>query len=89
MRIILVAIFSFHQIAFSMAQIQTVNKEANGLTFKCRVAGDPKNEPVILLHGFPETSHMWIRLMERLAENGYYCIAPDQRGYSPQAYQQM
>jgi pimeloyl-ACP methyl ester carboxylesterase len=85
MRIILVAIFSFHQIAFSMAQIQTVNKEANGLTFKCRVAGDPSGEPVILLHGWPETSHMWTQLMEKLSAEGYYCVAPDQRGFSPQA----
>ena len=68
-----------------MAQVDIVNKEVNGMTFKCRVAGDPSGEPVILLHGFPETSHMWIPLMERLSENGYYCIAPDQRGYSPEA----
>jgi pimeloyl-ACP methyl ester carboxylesterase len=68
-----------------MAQIQIVNKEVNGMTFKCRVAGDPNAEPVILLHGFPETSHMWIPLLERLAENGYYGIAPDQRGYSVNA----
>ncbi|MBI1287863.1 MAG: alpha/beta fold hydrolase [Flavobacteriales bacterium] len=69
----------------AMATINIVNKEVNGFTFKCRVAGDTSGEPVILLHGFPETSHMWIPLMERLSENGYYCIAPDQRGYSPQA----
>jgi pimeloyl-ACP methyl ester carboxylesterase len=73
------------QATIAMAQIETVNKDANGMTFKCRVAGDPSGEPVILLHGFPETSHMWIPLLERLSENGYYCIAPDQRGYSPQA----
>ena len=32
--------------------------EANGMTFRCRTAGD-SGEAVILLHGFPETSHMW------------------------------
>jgi pimeloyl-ACP methyl ester carboxylesterase len=57
---------------------------ANGMTFRCRVAGDA-GEPVILLHGFPETSHMWAGLMPRLAESGYRCLAPDQRGYSPGA----
>jgi pimeloyl-ACP methyl ester carboxylesterase len=57
--------------------------EANGLTFRCREKGD--GEPVMLLHGFPETSHMWIGLMDELAEAGYHCIAPDQRGYSPGA----
>jgi pimeloyl-ACP methyl ester carboxylesterase len=40
-------------------------------------------EPVVLLHGFPETARMWTTLMERLADEGYHCLAPDQRGYSP------
>ena len=68
-----------------MAQVDIVNKEVNGMTFKCRVAGNPADEPVILLHGWPETSHMWIRLMEKLSAEGYYCVAPDQRGFSPEA----
>jgi pimeloyl-ACP methyl ester carboxylesterase len=58
---------------------------ANGLTFHCREAGPHTGEPVILLHGFPETSHMWMRLMPKLADAGYHCLAPDQRGYSPLA----
>ena len=66
-------------------QIEIVQQEANGMTFRCRVAGDPKGEPVVLLHGWPETSHMWIELLGRLASEGYYCIAPDQRGFSPEA----
>lgn len=81
---ILLSLFLTIQIG-AMAQVDIVNKEVNGLTFKCRVAGDSSGEPVILLHGFPETSHMWIPLMERLSENGFYCVAPDQRGYSPDA----
>ena len=69
----------------AMAQVDIVTKNVNGMNFKCRVSGNPTDELVILLHGFPETSHMWIPLMERLSENGYYCVAPDQRGYSPEA----
>jgi pimeloyl-ACP methyl ester carboxylesterase len=42
-------------------------------------------EPVILLHGFPETSHMWEGVLLSLAAKGYRCLAPDQRGYSPGA----
>jgi pimeloyl-ACP methyl ester carboxylesterase len=57
--------------------------EANGLTFRVREHGD--GSPVVLLHGFPETSRMWAPLMERLAEEGFHCLAPDQRGYSPGA----
>ena len=58
--------------------------EANGMTFRCRTAGD-SGDPVMLLHGFPETSHMWTDLIPRLAEAGYRTLAPDLRGYSPGA----
>lgn len=59
--------------------------EANGMTFRCREAGRPGGEPVMLLHGFPETSHMWTPLLRRLETEGYHALAPDQRGYSPGA----
>ena len=57
--------------------------EANGLVFRVREHGE--GVPVLLLHGFPETSRMWLPLMERLADEGFHCLAPDQRGYSPGA----
>jgi pimeloyl-ACP methyl ester carboxylesterase len=57
---------------------------ANGWRFRCRETGG-SGEPVILLHGFPETSRMWEPLMSTLAADGYRCVAPDQRGYSPGA----
>ena len=57
---------------------------AKGMSFRCREAGT-KGEPVILLHGFPETSHMWVDLMPVLVAEGYQVLAPDQRGYSPGA----
>ena len=56
------------------------------LVFNCRTAGlDNHGEAIILLHGFPETSHMWVDLLPILAQRGYRVIAPDQRGYSPRA----
>ncbi len=57
--------------------------QANGLTFRAREHG--QGMPALLLHGFPETSRMWVPLMERLAGEGFHCLAPDQRGYSPGA----
>jgi pimeloyl-ACP methyl ester carboxylesterase len=57
---------------------------ANGFEFRCRVAGS-EGEPIILLHGFPETSDQWSELMIELVAAGYRCLAPDQRGYSPGA----
>ena len=55
------------------------------LEFDCRIAGEPTNPLVILLHGFPESSYMWTELMTKLAASGYYCLAPDLRGYSRNA----
>ncbi len=60
---------------------------ANGMSFRGKLCGleNASGEPVILLHGFPETSTMWADPMMRLADEGYRCFAPDQRGYSPGA----
>lgn len=52
------------------------------LRFDCLVAGNEKDDLVVLLHGFPETSFMWRSLMADLSSAGYYCLAPNMRGYS-------
>ena len=55
----------------------------NNLTFTCRVSGlENTGETVILLHGFPSTSHMWHELINFLSNENYRVIAPNQRGYS-------
>ena len=43
---------------------------------------DAKNPLVLLLHGFPQTSHTWREQLQPLADAGYYAVAPNQRGYS-------
>ncbi|MCE2391262.1 MAG: alpha/beta hydrolase [Proteobacteria bacterium] len=43
-------------------------------------AGRQGAEPVILLHGFPQTSHMWRHQIPALAER-YDVYAPDTRGF--------
>ena len=56
------------------------------LIFKCRVNGlNNSGSVVMLLHGFPETSKMWSKLIQFLSNNNHKVIAPDQRGYSPKA----
>jgi len=57
----------------------------NNLVFDCRIEGNPENELVLFLHGWPETSHMWIDLMANLSNKGYFCVAPNLRGFSPAA----
>lgn len=56
-----------------------------GLSFDVADWGDAAAEPVILLHGFPETSASWSAVAGSLAAAGYRALAPDQRGYSPGA----
>jgi epoxide hydrolase 4 len=50
-----------------------------GGTLHVRVIGTGK--PVLLLHGFPDTSLGFRDLCEALAARGYRAIAPDLRGY--------
>lgn len=54
--------------------------KADGVRVFCRDAG-PANAPVVLLlHGFPSSSHMFRELIPRLAI-GYRVIAPDLPGF--------
>ena len=55
------------------------------LTFDVRTLGPGDGEPVMLLHGFPETSLSWSAVAPMLADAGFHVVAPDQRGYSPDA----
>ncbi|MFB9451843.1 alpha/beta fold hydrolase [Dactylosporangium vinaceum] len=40
---------------------------------------------IVLLHGFPQRSRSWTDTSRHLVAAGYRVIAPDQRGYTPQA----
>ena len=66
-----------------MISIQKI--QIDNLIFDCRVSGNKKDKLVILLHGFPETSFMWIELMKEISPQGFYCVAPNMRGYSKNA----
>ncbi len=67
------------------SEIERLEIDANGLTFSARAAGPHDGRPVLLLHGFPETSWSWRALLTLLGAAGYRAVAPDQRGYSPRA----
>jgi epoxide hydrolase 4 len=49
------------------------------LRIAVREAGE--GEPVVLLHGFPETSWSWRHQLPALAAAGYHAVAPELRGY--------
>ena len=52
--------------------------DVNGVKLHYLVAG--KGDPVVLLHGFAETSHMWRPLIAKLSDK-HTVIAPDLRGF--------
>ena len=45
-----------------------------------REAGNPENETILLLHGFPSSSHMYRDIMHELSDK-YHLIAPDYIGF--------
>ena len=56
--------------------------EVNGTRLHYLISG--KGDPVVLLHGYAETSHMWLPLIATLAEK-HTVIAPDLRGFGQSA----
>lgn len=50
-----------------------------------RVSGPSDGAPALLLHGFPQSSLCWDEVVPKLTAAGYRTLAPDQRGYSPDA----
>jgi len=64
-------------------EIQQV--DVGDLTFDVRVDGPGGGRPVLLLHGFPQTSLSWAAVTPLLTQAGLRTYAPDQLGYSPGA----
>ena len=56
------------------------NETIDGLRIAYREAGDPTKPTVLLLHGFPTSSHMFRNLIPDLAAD-YHVIAPDFQGF--------
>ena len=52
----------------------------NGVDIFYREAGDKKNPTLVLLHGYPTSSHMYRNLIRDLSDK-YHLIAPDYPGY--------
>jgi pimeloyl-ACP methyl ester carboxylesterase len=53
--------------------------DVNGTGIEVEVVGDGR--PVVLLHGFPDSSRLWRHQIPALSDAGFKVIAPDLRGY--------
>lgn len=63
----------------------TSTVDVDDLTFEVEVLGPEDGEPVVLLHGWPQDRRSWRAVAQRLVDEGLRVIAPNQRGYSPDA----
>jgi pimeloyl-ACP methyl ester carboxylesterase len=77
-RITFIALAILAPMTLAQAQIQDRFAKVNGVSLHYLVAG--KGDPVILLHGYAQNSHMWRPLIAELAKTKT-TIAPDLRGF--------
>lgn len=63
-----------------LAQVSYRSMEIEGVNMAYREAGDPDRPTVLLLHGFPTSSHMFRNLIPVLATR-YHVLAPDYPGF--------
>ena len=68
-----------------MPQSRLDHYQHGALVFDVTDGGPADGVPVVLLHGWPQSSACWDELAPRLHQAGFRTFAPDQRGYSPGA----
>lgn len=60
-------------------------EQIDGQRIFFREAGDPKKPAIVLLHGFPSSSHMYRNLIRDLSDS-YYLVAPDYPGFGESSF---
>jgi len=86
LKLILVSLifnFGLSQTSFATEQFNEVTYKTvsiDGLDIFYREAGNPKNPTILLLHGFPTSSHMFRNLIPALSDR-FHLIAPDYPGF--------
>ncbi len=68
------------QRAVQVEQVAFRSETIDGVKIAYREAGDPSRPTVLLLHGFPTSSHMFRNLIPHLGRK-YHVIAPDFPGF--------
>ncbi|MFT6907980.1 MAG: pimeloyl-ACP methyl ester carboxylesterase [Oleiphilaceae bacterium] len=69
---------SFATESLSDVKYKTVTVDGQEIFY--REAGDPQNQTILLLHGFPTSSHMFRELIPELSER-FHLVAPDYPGF--------
>ncbi|MGI9423601.1 MAG: alpha/beta fold hydrolase [Hyphomicrobiaceae bacterium] len=68
------------EISQSTKRVHYSSEQIDGVKIAYREAGDRSKPTMLLLHGFPTSSHMFRNLIPRLAKR-YHVLAPDYPGF--------
>lgn len=60
-------------------------EDVEGVNLFYREAGNPSNPAIVMLHGFPSSSHQYRNLIRDLSKT-YYVFAPDYPGFGSSAF---
>lgn len=64
-----------------MINTKRIELKKQNLIMSVKEIGQPTDRPILLLHGFPESSNEWESLALDLAKDHQYVILPDLRGF--------
>ena len=65
---------------FSIESVKYKKLEIDGVNIAYREAGNPEKPTIVLLHGFPSSSHQYRKVLNQLSDD-FYLIAPDYPGF--------
>lgn len=68
-----------------MRNIQYKSLEVNGINVAYREVGNPDNPTIVLLHGFPSSSHQYRKVLDQLSDE-FHLIAPDYPGFGNSSF---
>lgn len=74
-----------HQQESDFKTVRNGFETVDGLKIFYREAGDPAKPTIVLLHGFPTSSHMYRNLMRDLGD-AYHLVAPDYPGFGESSF---
>jgi haloalkane dehalogenase len=61
--------------------VDIILKHESGIAYREASPDAPTGGPVLLIHGFPQSSYMWLPVVEAIGKSGRRAIAPDLVGY--------
>ncbi len=61
--------------------MQLKGQQMDVIALALNVVVEGEGEPVLLLHGFPDSNYLWRGVIPNLVNSDYKVITPDQRGF--------